>query len=87
MTSSLISQIFKISSNEEMRDVIQAVKLRQRELNSQAAFQFRVGQKVSFKGKGVTVNGLVTKVNTKTIHVKAETGSNWRVSPSLLKAA
>lgn len=82
----LTEQILELKTVEEINQVIAAIRTRQAELQSRAAMAFMVGQKVNFKGKfGGTVQGVVTKLNRKTIEVKAETGTTWKVSPSLLK--
>ena len=49
---------------------------------------FRKGEKVTFKTKtGKTMQGVVQKVNRKTVSVLTDVGSSWRVSGSLLQKA
>jgi len=52
------------------------------------ARNFYVGQRVSFdsRKRGVKVFGRITRINTKTISLRAEEGmGNWKVSPDYLK--
>ncbi len=48
-----------------------------------------VGSRASWKtnkakfGKGTTMSGIITKINSKTVVLKTEEG-NWKVSPSML---
>jgi hypothetical protein len=53
------------------------------------AGSFRVGQRVTFSGKGRTVVGTVARINAKTVTVKdCNDGSRgWRVSPGMLTLA
>jgi uncharacterized protein YkvS len=73
-------------SNDEINQVVEAIKL-QRTFNSrQMTKQLMVGDIVSFDGRGgATVTGRVTKINRKTVLVK-DSASNtvWRVTASLL---
>jgi hypothetical protein len=75
---------------ESLNDLIRA---RWDAIDRQEAAKFYVGQKVRFygnRGHGL-VEGVITKINPKTIKVKQEReGAGpmmWRVSPGLLKAA
>lgn len=85
-TQEIVSAIYNVQTMDELRQVYDAFKTRSKELNTRLALVFREGEKVEFKGRHqMTVRGVVTKVNAKSIAVKAETGVNWKVSPSLLK--
>ncbi len=54
-------------------------------LDRQLRVSFKVGDKVRFDAgyRGV-ITGRVTKVNQKTVSVKADTGMNWKVHPTFL---
>ena len=73
-------------NNDEINQVVEAIKL-QRTFNArQATRSLMVGDIVSFNGRGgATVTGRVTKINRKTVLVK-DSASNtvWRVTASLL---
>lgn len=86
--SQINALILTIASTEEMSQVIEAIKFRQRELQARKARQFRVSDSVKFTDRqGRELVGTVTKVNTKSVKVQVKTGALWTVSPSLLKAA
>ena len=74
-------------NNDEINQVVEAIKL-QRTFNArQTARSLTVGDTVSFDGRGGRmVVGTVTKINRKTVLVK-DSASNtvWRVTASLLK--
>ena len=84
-----IVAISKIKNLEEYRIACEAMKIRHKMLQKHAIAQFNLGTKVSFTDKrGNVVSGTVLKRNPKTIHVLADvTGTTWRVSPGLLRAA
>lgn len=58
-------------------------------LQQMAKFRYSVGDTVTFTGKyGALVKGTITKINQKTIKVKADQSAIlWTVSPSLLSLA
>jgi len=68
--------------------IIAEIKMRQRTIQQEIAVSYRIGDKVRFDAnrRGM-IEGLVTKVNQKTIKVKQTNGLGvtWSVSPSLLK--
>ena len=68
--------------NQIVRDGFSNVQLK-------ARVAFRIGDIVEWDAKiGKIVTGKITKINRKTIIVRAaDTGTEWRVSPSLLKKA
>ena len=62
---------------EELNRVVDEIKLRRTFLAKNTARSLRVGDTVSFEGRrGETVTGTVTKVNQKTVIVKAGM-TNW----------
>ena len=80
----------KEMSQEELTDLVHAIKNRRDYLQAKDLEGFRVGEKVSWeKGAGLgkeTYVGIIEKVNLKTIGAK-EVGRpwmKWRLSPSLL---
>lgn len=81
--------ILALSSFEDIRAVSAALKVRHRELQQRTAWSFGVGSKVQFQDKmGRTIVGAVTKINAKTVQVRADDNfATWRVTPSLLRAA
>ncbi len=49
--------------------------------------QFKIGEKVSFQGRGEgEVVGVIVKYNRKTVSVLADNGQRWNVSPHLLSS-
>lgn len=81
--------ILALSSFDDLKQVTAAVNWRNRELQHRAAWILGVGAKVQFQDKlGRNITGVVLKINTKTVHIKADNSSvTWRVTPSLLRAA
>ena len=80
----------KEMTEEELTNLVYAIKDRRDYLQTKNLRGFRVGDKVSWKhGQGInreTYTGTVEKVNRKTIGIK-ESGrpwEHWRCSPSLL---
>ena len=66
-----------------MNVVASASKLRSaRKMNT-----FDYGARVTFVARGVRYNGIVLKFNRKTVAVRTDGGTTWRVSPSLLSHA
>ena len=84
MVSDIQKAISKLN-HDELNDLVRAINTRRKVIDRQAITQFCVGDQVWFSGKGRIVNGVVTKVNRKTIAVKAVGNQMWRVSASLLK--
>ena len=73
-------------NNDEINQVVEAVKLQRTFIARTTARSLMVGDIVSFEGRrGATVTGRVTKINRKTVLVK-DSASNtvWRVTASLL---
>lgn len=72
-----------------IRRMHELLKHRQSNIQYHATFNFDNGDRVQFDGKyGRKVVGSITKINQKSIKVKADgTGVMWTVSPSLLSKA
>lgn len=73
-------------SNDELHSLNRLIKNAYDRNVHVAAVKFRNGDKVEFLNRrnGLTIRGVVTKVNVKTVSVFSEQNVNWKVSPSLL---
>mgnify|MGYP003624628244 CR=1 FL=1 len=70
-------------NNDEINQVVEAIKLR-RTLNArQTARALSVGDTVQFDGRNGCVTGTVEKINIKTVIVNS-LGGKWRVTASAL---
>jgi len=72
--------------NDQLNQLVEAVKLKRTHLARQAVRSFLVGDIVQFtKKNGVPVSGQVRKVNKKYIIVsESATGTQWRVPGTML---
>ena len=73
--------------NDELNQVIEAIKLKRTHLSRQAVRNFIVGDMVQFTSSktGGRVNGTVRKVNRKYVVVEAHIGGQqWRVPATML---
>jgi len=71
-------------NNDELNQIIEAVKLQRTYLARSTAKALAVGDTVQFTGRGGnTVTGTVTKINRKTVVVD-EGFTRWKVPASLL---
>ena len=83
-----INKQISLLNNSEINSVIQMIKNRRTELNMVAGSKLSVGQKVQFSGRGMTVQGILEKINQKTAIVSESNSPNkWKVSISMLEAA
>ena len=73
-------------NNDQLNEVIEAIKLKRQYLSKQAVRSFLVGDIVSFTKKdGRQVTGSVRKVNRKYIVVSEHVGgTQWRVPATML---
>ena len=71
-------------NNDELNQVVEAIKLQRTWLARTTAGALAVGDTVEFDARGRIVQGVVTKINRKTVIVK-EGYTNWKVTASLLK--
>ena len=73
--------------SDEMNEVIEMIKFRRNQIQSEAKKMFKVGDKVYFVSKKQgKVYGTVEKINRKYIVIDQTNGMmSWRVSPSFLK--
>jgi preprotein translocase subunit YajC len=74
------------ASAEELNEIARMMNIRRSHLQEIAGANLRVGDTVTFdaKTRGI-VTGKVTKINKKTVKVKATNGVLWTVTPSLLE--
>ena len=81
-----VEAIYNLQSNDEVNEVIEAIKLKRTALSRSVTRSVRVGDVVSFAGRGgQTVTGTVTKVNRKTIVVKDRaSATSWKVTASMV---
>ena len=71
-------------NNDELNQVVEAIKLQRTWLARTTAGALAVGDTVEFDARGRIVQGVVTKINRKTVIVK-EGYTKWKVTASLLK--
>lgn len=84
----LCASIRGLKKREDVRAVIEAVRHAQRMMDHTQAMKFGYGDKVCFDSKyGMRVNGIVIGVLPRNIKVRADGGTVWKVSPSLLRSA
>jgi len=83
-----INKQISLLNNSEINSVIQMIKNRRTELSMVAGSKLSVGQKVQFSGRGMTVQGILEKINQKTAIVSERNSpKRWKVSISMLEAA
>lgn len=71
------------ASNEDLEEVIRAVKFRRAELGRASFNTVKVGSKVTFTGRSGKVTGTVTKLGRKNIYVMSGI-TTWRVPANML---
>lgn len=73
------------ATDDELRSIIEAVKMRRARLTKQNIRATIVGDQVSFTGRGgMTITGTVTKVMQKNVIVNTQRG-NYRVPANMLE--
>jgi len=83
----IIQGIYSIDSNNELNQIVEAIKLKRTQLSRQAVRNFTVGDMVQFTSSrtGGTVNATVKKVNRKYVIVSTHIGGEqWRVPATML---
>ena len=73
-------------SDEERKSIVDALNAQRRVANEQATKELHLGARVKFtssKGRGI-IEGIVTKINKKSVKLDCEEQGKWSVSPSLL---
>jgi uncharacterized protein YkvS len=71
-------------NNDELEQVVDAIKLRRTYLSRQTTRQLATGDSVEFEARGRVVRGRVTKINRKTVIVHEPGYGNWKVPASLV---
>ena len=73
-------------NDEDRKTIVDALNIQRRVANEQATKKLYLGARVSFtssKGRGI-IEGIVTKINKKTVKLDCEIHGRWTVSPNLL---
>ena len=70
--------------NDQLSQVIEAIKLKRTHLARAVARSVKVGDIVSFDGRQGPLQGKVIKVNPKTLVVDVGGGCRWKVTASLV---
>ena len=73
-------------SDEERKSIVEALNAQRRVANEQATKQLHLGARVKFtssKGRGI-IEGMVTKINKKSVKLDCGEQGRWTVSPALL---
>ena len=74
------SELIYQMDNDQLNEVIEAIKLKRTHLSKQAVRSFKIGDIVGFTGKrGNQVSGKVKKVNLKYVVIDCGTQGQWRV--------
>ena len=75
-------------SEEELRalnsEIIRRLQMHSFVRNKSRLMAFRIGDHVAFEADHGTVEGMVTRVNQKTVTIEGDDGRGWRVSPGFL---
>ena len=81
----VVSYLWKISDRNEVKEFWDILKVRNRQLEEQIAYEFNIGDNVYFMSKaGEKISGVIKKINQRSITVDTGDFSQWKVSPSLL---
>lgn len=83
--NAVVDGILAVQDLEDLHTIQAALKSQFAAVQNKAKFQYRLGDKVSFVGRGTLYTGEVVKINQKTIAVRTGPYSTWRVSPALLR--
>lgn len=78
-----VEAINRIDSVEEIRDLFDAIRLRQTFLGNKTIRQLTVGDTVSYEGRNGHTKGRVVKINRKYVLVDTPNGK-WRVPATML---
>lgn len=76
-----VEAIYNLETNDQLNQVIEAIKMKRTYLANMAIRSFMVGDHVQFKGKtGGKINATVEKINKKYVIVSTHIGGEkWRV--------
>lgn len=72
-------------NSDELNQVVEAIKMQRTFLARSTARALSIGDRVEFQGRRGRVQGVVEKVNRKTVLVRASDGVRWKVTASLLE--
>tara|TARA_B100001057_G_scaffold322395_1_gene322605 strand:- start:3580 stop:3873 length:294 start_codon:yes stop_codon:yes gene_type:complete len=74
------SELIYQMDNDQLNQVIEAIKLKRNHIATQAVRSFMIGDIVGFTGKrGNQVSGKIKKINKKYIIIDCGTSGQWRV--------
>jgi hypothetical protein len=79
-----ITAIRNTTTDDELRQIIDAVKLQRQYISMQNIRSVKVGDTVSFGARGRTVTGEVVKVNRKNVKVREHGYTTWNVPAAML---
>lgn len=82
----IVSLIHQIDSNDELNQIVEAIKLKRTYLTRQSVKTLVVGDSVTFNGRNGPTQGKVQKINRKYVIVDTATG-RWRVPGNMLEKA
>lgn len=86
LVTKAVEAIYNLEDNDQLNQVVEAIKLKRQFFAKQAIRSFVIGDMVQFKGKtGGMVNATVEKVNKKYVVVSTHIGGEkWRVPATML---
>ena len=73
-------------NDEDRKTIVDALNIQRRVANEVATKQLHIGARVKFtssKGRGI-IEGIVTKINKKSVKLDCDEHGRWTVSPNLL---
>jgi len=73
-------------NDEDRKTIVDALNIQRRVANEQATKQLHLGARVKFtssKGRGI-IEGMITKINKKSVKLDCGEQGRWTVSPTLL---
>jgi hypothetical protein len=79
-----ITAIRNCNTDDELRKIIDAVKLQRQFITQQRIRSVKLGDTVEFRARGRVITGEVIKVNRKNVKVREGGYTTWNVPASLL---
>ena len=80
LVTKTVDLIYKMDDNDQLNQVIEAIKLKRNQLSRKAVAKFMIGDIAGFTGRrGIQHSGKVTKVAQKYITIDCGTHGRWRV--------
>ena len=80
-----ITAIRNTNSNDELKQIVDAVKLQRQFISMQNIRSFAVGDTAEFTAHGRVVTGEVVKVNRKNVKVREAGYGTWNVPAAMLE--